>query len=650
MTFTNRLEQLTFNIRIASRVQWRAVALGLIVRRNSAHGLLSAGELVALVGLLTLAQTALPWISHAARLTRALVPVGILATDGVFSAGILRAAVLLQWLALLAGISEESGRARALSLAVHDATLSIQAARVMLQARVGTLSGDTLLVQFAVFVRLAFVLDASFPRITLETVRTQAQRLVIGNLADGILSTGLSSGARVDTLLIRTRSLAWTVRIRSTTCHAGSILTQLSSWTRSWVTLGTASAALAGLSAGTVLGLSTLVSAVNSFFVTVAVRVALLRWWRARHQRITEVSTWAAALNSMVHHRTLRARATLSEHCARIRTLLVDTGLIVRAVVVGSASGLADSVLANQPVRARSITVAHRSARSSNTAFICQAVLIVSASLHTRVSVASLSLRAITSRLTRTLLRSTSHQRISDQWCRTDALLAMIRYRTNGVRSTSRRLLAWINALLIHTGQLSRTSCVRPASNHTRLSLTYFSSTTVVISSTNRLASSSIASFVVQASLIVGTNWSAHVLDTGRSVRAVSVLGTLQRWGPNTANLGRRTRNHTVDARTARSMVHDRTGRVRSARTIAARICAAVVAARFASTTVVVRVASVHASSVQADVSQEAVVVQAARYCKKIMIFIYLSDPPAMLSYSHPTNLEHLCGNLSIGC
>lgn len=193
----------------------------------------------------------------------------------------------------------------------------------------------------------------------------------------------------------------------------------------------------------------------------------------------------------------------------------------------------------------------------------------------------------------------------------------MIRYRTDGVRSTSRRLLAWINALLIHTGQLSRTSRVRPTSNHTRLSLAYFSSTTVVISSTNRLASSSIASFVVQASLIVGTNRSAHVLDTRSSVRAVSVLGTLQRRGTNTADLGSRTRNHSVDARTARSMVHDRTGRVRTARTIAARIRATVVATRFASTTVVVRMTSVHASSVQADVAQEAVVVQATRHCKK---------------------------------
>lgn len=224
-----------------------------------------------LVGLLTLAQAALPWISHAARLTRALVPVGILATDGVLSARILRTAVLLQRLALLAGVSEESGRARALSLAVHDATLSIQTARVVLQARVGTLSGGTLLVQFAVYVRLAFVLDASFSGITLESVRTQAQRLVIGHLADGVLSTGLSSSARVDTLLIRTRSLAWTVRVRSTSGHAGSILTQLPSWTRSRITLGTASATLAGLSARAVLGLSTLVSAVNSFFVTVAV-------------------------------------------------------------------------------------------------------------------------------------------------------------------------------------------------------------------------------------------------------------------------------------------------------------------------------------------------------------------------------------------
>lgn len=239
--------------------------------------------------------------------------------------------------------------------------------------------------------------------------------------------------------------------------------------------------------------------------------------------------------------------------------------------------------------------------------------MIVSASLHTRISVASLSLGAVTSRLARSLLRSASHQGISDQRCRANALLAMIRYRTDGVRSTSRRLLAWINALLIHTGQLSRTSRVRPTSNHTRLSLAYFSSTTVVISSTNRLASSSIASFVVQASLIVGTNRSAHVLDTRSTVRAVSVLGTLQRRGTNTADLGSRTRNHSVDARTARSMVHDRTGRVRTARTIAARIRATVVATRFASTTVVVRMTSVHASSVQADVAQEAVVVQAAR-------------------------------------
>lgn len=60
-------------------------------------------------------------------------------------------------------------------------------------------------------------------------------------------------------------------------------------------------------------------------------------------------------------------------------------------------------------------------------------------------------------------------------------------------------------------------------------------------------------------------------------------------------------------------MIYHGTGRIRSTGIVAARIRTAVVTTRFASTTIVIRMTSVHASAVQADVSQETVVVQAAR-------------------------------------
>lgn len=162
----------TFLVWITSRVQRWTVALRLVILRHPTNGIRSATEVMALVRLFRFAQTTLLRVTHASGLARTLVSVGIFSADRILAARILRTALLLQRLTLLASVSEESRRTRALSLPVNNPTLSVDATCSVLQARIGTLSYHTLLVQLTVLVRLAFVLHTAIPWITLESIGT----------------------------------------------------------------------------------------------------------------------------------------------------------------------------------------------------------------------------------------------------------------------------------------------------------------------------------------------------------------------------------------------------------------------------------------------------------------------------------------------
>lgn len=285
---------------------------------------------------------------------------------------------------------------------------------------------------------------------------------------------------------------------------------------------------MAGLSTSAVLLLAAGLHAVHTVLVAGTLRVALFCRRTARQQRIAQVSLRAATLHTVIDDLALRARATLAERCARIRTLLVDAGLRVAALVVRSTPCLTDASLADQSIATGRIAVAHSSARSPNAPLVGQTVLIVTARLHAGTAVACLPLRTVGARLTEArLLPAAQAERIAHQTGRAAALLPVSHDHTLGVRATGRRLLAWIDALLPAARQMVRTSAVRSATDHTRLTLADLPRTAIVILAADRLARTAIAAFVVQAALIVRTHWPAKPVDAGRTVGTVAILRTL---------------------------------------------------------------------------------------------------------------------------
>lgn len=192
----------TFRVWITTWIQRWTVAFRFVKLRYPANGIRSAAEVVTFVGLLSFAQTTLFGITHASGLAGTLITVCVLPAYCILTAWVLRTAVLLQWLTLLTSVSKEPWSTRALSLSVNDTTLSVDATGSVLQARICTLSYDTLLIQFTVLVRLAFVLYTAFSWITLESIGTQAKCLMICHLTDGISTASLSSSAWIHTLAV----------------------------------------------------------------------------------------------------------------------------------------------------------------------------------------------------------------------------------------------------------------------------------------------------------------------------------------------------------------------------------------------------------------------------------------------------------------
>lgn len=208
-------------------MRWQTDARRCAPFGHAADRIRTTGVLLAIVLLeLFLAQTALSRITHATRLTGALVAILILPANGILAAGILSTAVLLHRLALVTRIAEEAGSAAALRLPVHNATLRVQTARTRAQARIDALSARALLVQLAVVVGLAFVLLTAYRRITLETVGAQAKRTMVRHLAERILAARSTTGTRIHTLAVGAGPLAGAVGVRSTARHTGPILTE----------------------------------------------------------------------------------------------------------------------------------------------------------------------------------------------------------------------------------------------------------------------------------------------------------------------------------------------------------------------------------------------------------------------------------------
>lgn len=245
--------------------------------RHLADRVRTTSVLIAIRLLLFVATHAsLPWITNATRLAGTLETTVVFAAHGIVTARVLRTAVLLYRLALLACVTEEPGRARTLRLSIDDPALGIQPAGTRYQARIDAFALRALLVQLAIIIRLTLVLHAAYRRITLVTVGAEAQRAVVRHLAQRILSTRLPIGARIGTLAIEAGSFGRAVHVRATAGNAGTVLAQQAGRAVTRVALRSALSALAGLSTSAILLLPACLHAVHTVLVASALSVALL--------------------------------------------------------------------------------------------------------------------------------------------------------------------------------------------------------------------------------------------------------------------------------------------------------------------------------------------------------------------------------------
>lgn len=213
-------------------------------------------------------------------------------------------------------------------------------------------------------------------RLSPESIGTHAEHTVIGHSAHGVLSTGSVTQTRVQALAIDARVVVRAVRIHATTRNTGTTLAQLTRGTGTWI------ATRPTLSIGACLTTSTLRVCITGFgaehtkLIALAVGVASLQRLLASGQGIALVSVLAAALDTVIDHGTLGTLPALSRDGARVLALVIDTGLVVGAGGIGSASSLANAVFANQSVATRRVRVADSAARTTDATFVGQTVLV----------------------------------------------------------------------------------------------------------------------------------------------------------------------------------------------------------------------------------------------------------------------------------
>lgn len=191
----------------------------------------------------------------------------------------------------------------------------------------------------------------------------------------------------------------------------------------------------------------------------------------------------------------------------------------------------------------------------------------------------------------------------------TGALLAMIDGQAESVGAAGSGIGTWIDALLSHAGEVLGTALVVAAAGHAVQAQAQLPMAAFVVVPAERLAHTLLAAFVGQTARIVGAQGSAHRLKAGQSIGTVTILAALQRRRSHTAHLGRRVGHHALQAATARPVVGHRAGGIRTAGALQTGIHTLVVAAGLGGTAILVGVAAIDALVVQADMSQEAIVV-----------------------------------------
>lgn len=140
-----------------------------------------------------------------------------------------------------------------------------------------------------------------------------------------------------------------------------------------------------------------------------------------------------------------------------------------------------------------------------------------------------------------------------------------------------------------------------------------FTIAAVIITTADWLASATIAPLIAETATVSGANGSTEVAEARLSIGAVAVFVALWCWRSDAADFGSWTRHHSLGTRASRSLVGYGAEGVGSAWIFIAGIGALVVATRFTGAAVGVLMASVDTSVVEANVSQEAVVVHSTR-------------------------------------
>lgn len=605
-----------------------AVALGLIVAEHTAGGIQAARLLVAAIHQVPFAQATLVGIAHAAIHAGAFVAAGQLDALGVGAAGIVRAAAV-QGLAGGGWIAKEVRRAGALGLAIDDPALRIRAAGAVLEARIPAFALIAAFARLTVAVLAALELDALLAGLALVAVGAVAQHAMLRHRAQGIPATGAIIGTGIHALAILAALVDSTVSIRFAARNAGAALAQL---TQRTLALGSALiAALAPralLSALAVLGAAALGGTVGAAFVALAARMTAHRRQLAAREAVAHVGGRTLALHAVIDHQAVGTLATLAGRLAGILAFLVDAGLVVGAAEVVAAARLAYAILANLALGTGAVRVADGAAGAAHAALIRQAVLVVAALALAAARIAELVRAAVLVASAGDAWSLAGHVGIAAETRGAAALLAMIDGLAEGVGAAGSWLRAGIHALLSNAGQVAGTALVGAAARDAVEAQTHLSVGTLVVVAAERLADALLAALVGQAAGVVGTQWTTDGLEAGQAIAAVAILVALQRRRSDAADLGRGIRHHVVQATAAGAMIGHGAGSIGSTGTLKTGIDALIVAAGLGSAAIIIHVTSKNAFVVQAHMAQEAVVVNAAGHCIKMIVIKngYLCD------------------------
>jgi len=326
-------------------------------------------------------------------------------------------------------------------------------------------------------------------------------------------------------------------------------------------------------------------------------------------QTIAHEGGGALALDSMVDHQAVGTLSTLTWRATWVLALLVHAGLVAGTTQIRTASSLAHAILANLSLGTGLVRVAHSPTGAPHATLIRQAVLIVPALSLATAGVAELIRLAILVPSTSNAWHLAGHIGIAIQTLRARALLPVIDRLALGISAAGCGIGTWIHALLAHAGQVLGAALVGAAAGDTVQSQAEFSMTALVVVAAEGLANSLLAAFVGQTAGIIGAQRSANRLEAGQSIATVAILAAFQGGRTDAAHLGRGIGHHALQAAAAGPVVGHRTGGIGTTGILHTWVYALIIAAGLGGTTVIIHMAAIHALVVQANVTQEAIVV-----------------------------------------